>query len=184
MCPIVENVYVDPDGRRQTFEEKYFCIHTRNGKLCSDVTRKTEHHFSRPSDRSQNYRHDNPDTPFSVSHPPSALSVWSASSYADSPENEHRESGTTVRWAYAPPEITNRDEQRALQRRARAEADKQHQKKTDDDMVEVLAEEEEAYQDQIELGRAEARAKERAEKSFAELEKRKAEEREKLGCTR
>lgn len=76
------------------------------------------------------------------------------------------------------PEITDRDEERARQRKARAEAARKRQEKADHEMAKGIAQDEEARQVRFELGRADARAKERAENSYAEREKRRAEERE------
>ncbi|KAF2275701.1 uncharacterized protein EI97DRAFT_443119 [Westerdykella ornata] len=86
----------------------------------------------------------------------------------------------------AAPEITDRDEFRAQQRRERAEADKRHQEQADLKMAQMMQDEErrraeeDRRQAEIERGRAEARARERAEKKFAEHEKDRADERERI----
>ncbi|KAF2464501.1 uncharacterized protein BDR25DRAFT_361579 [Lindgomyces ingoldianus] len=81
----------------------------------------------------------------------------------------------------AAPEITDRDADRARQRKLKAEAEKKAEKKRQEEADELLArsmQDQEAKQVRFELGRADARAKERAENLLAESEKRRAEERE------
>lgn len=78
----------------------------------------------------------------------------------------------------AAPEITDRDAERARQRKARADADKKSQEEADHKMAKAIAKDEEVKQVRFEIGRAEARSKERAENQFAQYEMRRAEERE------
>ncbi|KAF2181407.1 hypothetical protein K469DRAFT_692240 [Zopfia rhizophila CBS 207.26] len=79
----------------------------------------------------------------------------------------------------AAPEITDRDADRAWQRQQRAEAERRRQEQADRELAHTIAEEE-ARQARFEIGRAQGRAKERAENQFAESEKRRAEEREEV----
>lgn len=76
------------------------------------------------------------------------------------------------------PEITDRDAERARQRKLRAEEDRRRQERADHEMAQAIARDEEARQVRFELGRAEFRAQERAENQYAQNEARRAEERE------
>jgi hypothetical protein len=78
---------------------------------------------------------------------------------------------------YSAPEITDRDKERARLRKARADADKKWQEKADHEMAKAI-QDEETKQVRFEIGRADTRAKERAEIQYAHHEKQRAEERE------
>jgi hypothetical protein len=94
-------------------------------------------------------------------------------------DSSHASSSTRSNTRSDPaPEITARDVERAHQRKLQAEADKKRQVKADLQMAKALHQEEEKRQVTFELGRFEARAKERAENQQAHYEQRRSELRE------
>lgn len=102
-------------------------------------------------------------------HTPDGLFPLDYGELADRSASSHASSGV--------PDITRRGKDRDESRRKKEEARKL-QEASDRHLAEELAKAENLKQVRFELGRQEARAKERAEKAFAEKEKLKAEDRE------
>lgn len=111
-------------------------------------------------------------TPQDFSHDmrtPDGLYPLDYAEFADRSASSHASSGA--------PEITRRGKDRDNQRKKK-EDDRRRQEELDRQVAEEMAKEENVKQVRFELGRAEARAQDRAERSLAEKEKIRAEDRE------
>lgn len=104
-------------------------------------------------------------------HTPDGLFPLDYPEFADRSSSSHASSGA--------PEITRRGKDRDRdERRKKKEEERKRQEEQDRKIAEELAKQENVKQVRFELGRAEARAIERAERTYADKEKTRAEERE------